>query len=81
MRSPTQFVPALAVAGMAAAALLTAWFSLRPAADTGRPDRPLEVSVVRAPPLDRVPDTRTLGGPPADTSAAAAAQPRPAAAR
>lgn len=68
MRSPTQYIPLAAVACMAATALASAWFTLRQGADGARPDRPLEVSVVRAPPHGAAPDTRSLGGPPAGTT-------------
>ena len=54
---------------MALVAVLTAWVTLRPLGDDGRPDHPLEQSVVKAPPVAR-PDTSVAGGPPAPGSCA-----------
>jgi hypothetical protein len=58
-------VPAAAVAAVALTALATAWFSMKPQqADDprGRPERPLDAPVVRAPPLEQAPATTVLGG-------------------
>lgn len=62
--APRAWVPAAAVLAVAAAAVATTWFTMRPMDDSGRPARPLEHAVVTAPPLS-VPDTSVLGGPPA----------------
>ena len=60
-----RFIPALAVLAVACAAFAAAWMTLRPFDDDrGRPERPLDVPVVRAPPID-VPNTAVIGGPPA----------------
>ena len=66
---PRNWVAAGAVSAVALVAVLTAWVTLRPLGDDGRPDHPLEQSVVKAPPVAR-PDTSVAGGPPAPGSCA-----------
>ena len=58
-------ITSAAIAALAVAAALTAWLTLRPAGESGgRPERPLDVPVVRAPPIT-APNTAVAGGPPA----------------
>jgi hypothetical protein len=59
-----QLIPTIAVVAVAVAAVLASWLTLRPSSDSGRPERPLDVAVVRAPPIT-VPNTAVAGGPPA----------------
>lgn len=61
---PRAWVPVAAVLAVAAAAVATTWFTMRPMEYSGRPAQPLEQEVVTAPPLS-VPDTSVVGGPPA----------------
>lgn len=59
------WISATAVAAVAAAAVATVMVSTRPLVDDrGRPQRPLEQEVVKAPPIT-VPNTAVAGGPPA----------------
>lgn len=66
---PRNWVAAGAVSAVALAAVLTTWLTLRPLEDDGRPARPLEQAVVKAPPVAR-PDTSVAGGPPAPAGCA-----------
>ena len=68
--SRRNLVPALAVLAVAGAALAAAWVTMRPLDDRGRPERPLDVAVVRAPPISE-PNTAVSGGPPAPMSSCA----------
>ncbi|HVZ46263.1 MAG TPA: hypothetical protein VHA82_20835 [Ramlibacter sp.] len=66
-----RWISAAAVAAVATVALAAAWVTVRPLQlqvqeHAGRPDRPLDLPVVRAPPIDASPsDTSASGGPPA----------------
>lgn len=64
------WISTVAVAAVAVAALATTWVSTRPLTlESGRPVQPLQMSVVKAPPM-AAPTTATLGGPPAWTACA-----------
>lgn len=67
LRQHKAWIPSLAVAAVAVAALGATWFANRPG-DTstdaaGRPSRPIEQPVVKAPPIT-TPNTSVAGGPP-----------------
>ncbi|MBI5278695.1 MAG: hypothetical protein HY854_19850 [Burkholderiales bacterium] len=70
MKFSRQLVVTLAVIAVAVAALVAAWLTVQE--HQGRPDRPLDVPVVRAPPIGQ-PDTAVVGGPPSRPTPAAPA--------
>ena len=68
-RHTRTFIPALAVLAVALAAVATTWFTTRPLTeDRGRPP-PLEVAVVRAPPIE-APNTAVMGAAPSRVACA-----------
>lgn len=73
LRQHKAWIPPLAIAAVAVAALTATWVANRPAetaaADAGRPARPLEQPVVKAPPIT-TPNTAVAGGPPSAGSCA-----------
>lgn len=73
LRQHKAWLQPLAVAAVAIAALVATWFANRPAdpdaGQGGRPARPLEQPVVKAPPIT-TPNTAVAGGPPTTGSCA-----------
>ena len=73
LRQRRAWIPPLAVVAVAIAALGATWFAGRPGAPdiehVGRPARPIEQPVVKAPPLT-TPNTAVAGGPPTAGSCA-----------
>lgn len=72
LRQHKAWVTPVAVGAVAIAALAATWFAARPgeAEQGGRPTRPLEQPVVKAPPIT-TPNTSVAGGPPRPAAACA----------